>query len=129
MTATDWTPDQPLRADVTDEQIIARHNRQYYQYGDSDVDISVRVARELQEATKAATVAEYEAKLAALGAENVEFLEVIWHTHDAQRALMRSVWSETPNCICAYCERYRETLPTLEEIRAFVARTPSPEPK
>ena len=55
----DWTPDQPLRADATDEQIKARYNAEYMPRRALDRSI-VGVARELQEATKAATVAELE---------------------------------------------------------------------
>ena len=69
----DWTPDQPLPNDATDEQIEARHNRVWWKSGDTGSWISVCVARELQ----AATSAEYEAKLAALEAKYTELLYAV----------------------------------------------------
>ena len=71
------TPDQPLPADATDEQV---RQRQYWIPVDGDeTDVLIAVARELQ----AATQAEYEAKLAALEAdkERLDWLEDVNHVY------------------------------------------------
>ena len=54
---TDWTPDQPLRTDATDEQILARSTFIFHE----GTRPAISIVRELH----AATVAEYEAKLVA----------------------------------------------------------------
>ena len=42
-----WSPDQPLRADATDVQIILRHDVLYFDEGKTEREATVQVAHEL----------------------------------------------------------------------------------
>ena len=120
-----YDPATPLRADATDEQITSRFVQVIAENEDSASPNrtpflrSVAVARELQ----AATVAEYEAKLAALDRDREEWL------HDAETEAMAlerlanaEPWSQMTNPRLQVAVMSSAIVQYIRQ-----ARTPSPE--
>ena len=82
----DWTPDQRLRHDATDEQIRERFTLVYIKSEYGMQNIAMFVARELQAATKAEydpILAALEAKTAAVAGPDREFLQRLLIIHTA----------------------------------------------
>ena len=148
---TDWTPDQPLRADATDEQITRRvqwaRSLTASEYevitgklGNYVPGLTPFLARELL----AATVAEYEAKLAALEFErddlervNAEFFDRI----EVKREQIAALEAKYTELLYAVAQKFvgesrhetalryiREREIAATQSSPNAARTPSTEP-